>query len=110
MATTLKGFGRAQNNPKSMKQYKSVIQLSDVPFGKYDRRNFLRAVDPSSDELKGGQTLVLAVPLGLIILMAIALGFRGAVSLGAYAILIGLSGILIAILVYVAVTLLGDSD
>lgn len=110
MATTLKGFGRVENNSKSMNQYKSVIQLSDVPFGKYERRKMLQAAEPSSNELKGGQTLVLAVPLGIIVLMAIALGFRGAVSIGAYAILIGLSGILIAILVYVAVTLLEDGD
>ena len=110
MATTLKGFGRADNNPQSLNQYKSVIQLSDVPFGKYDRRGMLQSAEPSSNEVKGGQTLVLAVPLGIILLMAIALGFRGAVSIGAYAILIGLSGILIAILVYVAVTLLEDGD
>jgi hypothetical protein len=110
MATTLKGFGRAENSSKSMNHYKSVIQLSDVPLGKYDRRRLLQGAEPSSNDVKGGQTLVLAVPLGIIILMAIALGFRGAVSLGAYALLIGLSGILIAILVYVAVTLLGDGD
>ena len=110
MATTLKGFGRAQDNSKSINQYKSVIQLSDVPFGKYDRRTILHTADSSSNPLKGGQTLVLAVPMGIIILMAIALGFRGAVSMGAYAILIGLSGILIAILVYVAVSLLEDGD
>jgi len=110
MATTLKGFGRAGNTSKSINQYKSVIQLSDVPFGQYDRRAMLQTADPSSNELKGGQTLVLAVPLGIVALMAIALGFRGAVSIGAYAILISLSAILIAILVYVAVTLLEDND
>ncbi len=110
MATTLKDFGGAQNEPKPMKQYRSVIQLSDASFGKYDSHKMGTVTEPASDDLKGGKTLVLAVPLGIIMLMAIALGFQGAVTGGAYTILIALSAILIAILVYVAVTLLGDSD
>ncbi len=110
MATILKDFGGARNDPKPMKQYRSVIQLSDVSFGKYESRKMPILAEPASDDLKGGKTLVLAVPLGIIVLMAIALGFQGAVSGSAYTILIALSAILIAILVYVAVTLLGDSD
>jgi len=110
MATTLKDFGGTQDDPKPMKQYRSVIQLSDASFGKYDSRKAARTVEPTSDDAKGGKTLVLAVPLGIVVLMAIALGFQGAVTGGAYTILIALSAILIAILVYVAVTLLGDND
>jgi hypothetical protein len=109
MATILDDFGGAQQDPKPMKQYRSVIQLSDATFKKYDSQKILPTVE-SSEDLKGGKTLVLAVPLGIIVLMAIALGFQGAVSGGAYTILIALSAILIAILVYVAVTLLGDSE
>jgi hypothetical protein len=109
MATTLDDFNGAGSENKPMKQYRSVIQLSDATFRKYDSQKILPAVE-SSEDLKGGKTLVLAVPLGIIVLMAIALGFEGAVSGGAYTILIALSAILIAILVYVAVTLLGDSD
>jgi len=110
MATTLKDFGGVKNDPKPMKQYSSVIQLSDASFRKYDSRKMLSALEPASDDLKGGDTLVLVVPLGIIALMAIALGFQGAVSGGAYTILIALSAILITILIYVAVTLLGDHD
>jgi hypothetical protein len=109
MATTLDDFGGTQHESAPMKQYRSVIQLSDASFKKYDSRKILPTVE-SSDDLKGGRTLVLAVPLGIIVLMAIALGFQGAASGGAYTILIALSAILIAILVYVAVTLLGDSE
>jgi hypothetical protein len=109
MATTLDDFGGAQHDAKPMKQYRSVIQLSDATFKKYDSQKILPTIE-SSEDLKGGKTFVLAVPLGIIVLIAIALGFQGAVSGGAYTILIALSAILIAILVYVAVTLLGDSD
>ena len=109
MATTLDDFGGAQQDSKPMKQYRSVIQLSDATFNKYENRKILPAVE-SSEDLKGGKTLVLALPLGIIVLMAIALGFQGVVFGGAYTLLIALSAILIAILVYVAVTLLGDSD
>lgn len=110
MATTLKGFGRTNKQEKPMKQYKSVIQLSDVPAGKYNSRKAMTAAEPSSGDLKGGSKFVLALPLGIIVLIAIAIGFDGAVSGGAYSLLIALSAILVAILVYVAVTLLGDSD
>ncbi len=109
MATTFKSFGEAEDDRPPMKQYRSVIQLSDVPMGKYDSHRVLPSAD-SSEELKGGKTLVLAVPLGIIVLMAIAFGFQGAVSGGAYTLLIALSAILIAILVYVAVTLLSNSE
>lgn len=109
MATTLNDFGEAKHDPKPMKQYRSVIELSDVSFKNYDTRKMLPTVE-SSEDLKGGKTFVLAVPLGIIVLIAIALGFQGAVTGGAFLILIALSAILIAILVYVAVTLLGDSD
>jgi hypothetical protein len=109
MATTLDDFNGTVNDSTPMKQYRSVIQLSDASFKKYNSQKILPTVE-SSEDLKGGKTLVLAVPLGIIVLMAIALGFQGAVSGGAYTILIALSAILIAILVYVAVTLLGDSD
>jgi len=110
MATTLKDFGGTQNDPKPMKQYRSVIQLSDASFGKYTSHKMPEVTAPTSDDVKGGKTVVLAVPLGIIVLMAIALGFQGAVTGGAFTILIALSAILIAILVYVAVTLLGDND
>lgn len=110
MATTLKDFGGTQNDPKPMKQYRSIIQLSDASFGRYDSHKMPKVTEPASDDVKGGNTLVLAVPLGIIVLLAVALGFQGAVTGTSFTILIALSAILIAILVYVAVTLLGDND
>ena len=110
MATILKDLEGAQIDPKPMKQYRSIIQLSDASFKPYNSHKVLPAIEESAEDLEGGKTLLLAVPLGVIVLMAIALGFQGAVSGGAYTILIALSAILIVILVYVAVTLLGDSE
>lgn len=108
MATTIKRLRDPESRQRT-RPYRSTIQLSDGPLGKYDTRKLVDRTH-TSDGSGQRKTLFRILPLGLIVLMATVYAFQSSVTGTSYGLLILLVTILVAVLSYFVVSLFEDGN